>query len=442
MPPERILDRSILRRLGPGSTSRLAARFAGLLLILAVLSACAPRPAATAPRGTAPTTSTATPAPTPSQAAEAFQSQCTLVSLVPTPGPTEVSLIPVPGDEDWIRGPDTARVTITEYSDFECSFCARLAPILDQLQQAFPQDVRVVFRHFPLTEIHPNAPLAAQAAEAAGLQGKFWEMHDLLFAEQASWAALDPADFEEYLKEKSGTIGLDAGRFAEDLTRPALVEKIQAAQENGQRIGLPGTPFLLFNGKVWQGPNDLANLTNLVQIILLKDRQFTGCPPVVIDPKKEYTATLVTEKGDIVIDLYPAQAPLAVNNFVFLARNDWFDGVTFHRVVSDPNVAQAGDPSETGWGGPGYAFPDEIAPGLAFDRPGVVAMANSGPDTNGSQFFITKSAIPLLDGKFTIFGQVVEGMQVVDQLTPRDPTKTAAPPSGDPILDVIIEERG
>jgi cyclophilin family peptidyl-prolyl cis-trans isomerase/protein-disulfide isomerase len=373
---------------------------------------------------------------------EAFQSQCTLVSLVPTPGPAEVSLFPVPGEDDWIRGTDTATVTVTEYSDFECSYCALLAPVLDQLQQAFPEQVRVVFRHFPLTDLHPNAFLASQAAEAAGLQGKFWEMHDLLFAEQATWAPLDPAAFEDYLKEKSALIGLDPDRFAGDLAGAEVAGKVRTALENGQSIGLPGTPFLLFNGKVWQGPNDLASLSNLVQIILLETRQFTGCPPVVIDPQKDYTATLVTEKGDIVIELNPSKTPLAVNSFVFLAQNDWFDGVTFHRVVSDPNVAQAGDPSGTGWGGPGYAFPDEIWPELLFDQPGLVAMANSGPDTNGSQFFITKAAIPLLDGKFTIFGRVIQGMQVVDQLTPRDPTKAFALPPGDRILDVIIEERG
>jgi len=438
--PEKTPDRSWFRCSSPDFPGRLASL---LLTLVFILAACAPRSGAATALATA---SPAALAPSQTPPARAFESQCTLVSLVPTPGPAEASLFPTPdeGPEggDWIRGPDTAPVTIIEYSDFECSYCAQLAPILDQLQQAFPQDVRVVFRHFPLTDIHPNAPLAALAAEAAGVQGKFWEMHDLLFAEQATWAALDPAAFEEYIKQKPAALGLEADRFAEDLTRPALVEKVRAAIENGLRIGLPGTPFLLLNGKVWQGPNDLANLTSLVQILLLEDRQFTGCPPVVIDPKKDYTATLVTGKGDIVIELYPAQAPLAVNNFVFLARNDWFDGVTFHRVVSDPDVAQAGDPSGTGWGGPGYAFLDEIRPELAFDQPGVVAMANSGPDTNGSQFFITRAAIPLLDGKFTIFGRVVEGMQVVDQLTPRDPTQAAGLPPGDPILDVLIEERG
>jgi cyclophilin family peptidyl-prolyl cis-trans isomerase len=167
---------------------------------------------------------------------------------------------------------------------------------------------------------------------------------------------------------------------------------------------------------------------------------------MAIDPNKQYLATLKTEKGDIVIQLYPDKAPFTVNSFIFLARQGWYNGVTFHYVSDNPAVAQTGDPSATGWGGPGYTFLDEISPDLAFDRPGVVAMANMGPDTNGSQFFITRSAIPSLDGRYPIFGQVIEGLQIVDQLTLRDPSLTGAQtaeaqPDGDKILEVTILEK-
>jgi len=219
------------------------------------------------------------------------------------------------------------------------------------------------------------------------------------------------------------------------------VAKVEAARAEGDRIQLPGTPFLLINGKIWQGPTDLVNLSNLVKIIQLEKRQFTGCPEIVIDPAKQYTAPLTTEKGDIVIQLFASQTPITVNSFVFLARNGWYDGVTFHRVVSNPDVAQTGDPSGTGWGGPGYAFKDEIVEGLNFDAPGLVAMANSGADTNGSQIFITRSAIPGLDGRFTIFGKVIQGMEILGQLTPRDPSQAGDLPEGDQILKVVIEEK-
>ena len=146
-----------------------------------------------------------------------------------------------------------------------------------------------------------------------------------------------------------------------------------------------------------------------------------------------------TTRGRIVLQLYPQEAPLAVNSFVFLARQGWYDGVPFHRVIAD-FVAQTGDPSETGFGSPGYAFPDEISD-LRFDRPGILAMANAGPNSNGSQFFITYRAAPELDGLHTIFGQVLEGMDVLTALTPRDPSQTNELAEADRILKVEIQEK-
>jgi len=181
-------------------------------------------------------------------------------------------------------------------------------------------------------------------------------------------------------------------------------------------------------------------LQSTIALLALGSRQFQTCPPFEVDSSRQYTATLHTTKGDIVIQLHAAQAPLAVNSFVFLARQHWFDGVTFHRVIPD-FVAQTGDPSGTGRGGPGYIFDNEIQPDLLFDKPGVVGMANSGPDTNGSQFFITYSAQPQLDGGYTVFGQVTAGMDVVKDLTPRDPQSGGDLPAGDKILSVTIEER-
>jgi cyclophilin family peptidyl-prolyl cis-trans isomerase len=141
-----------------------------------------------------------------------------------------------------------------------------------------------------------------------------------------------------------------------------------------------------------------------------------------------------------VIELYAEEAPVAVNSFIFLAENDWFDGITFHRVLPG-FVAQSGDPTGTGFGGPGYAFGNEISPDLKFDRAGLLGMANAGPDSNGSQFFITFGPVERLDGGYTIFGQVIEGMQVVESLTPRNPEESADLPPGDQILDVTIEEK-
>ncbi|MCE1254159.1 MAG: peptidylprolyl isomerase [Anaerolineae bacterium] len=142
--------------------------------------------------------------------------------------------------------------------------------------------------------------------------------------------------------------------------------------------------------------------------------------------------------GEFVVQLYPKQAPITVNNFVFLAREGYYDGTTFHRVL-DGFMAQGGDPTGTGMGGPGYKFVNEDSD-LQFDKPGVVAMANAGRDTNGSQFFITFVARPELTGGYTIFGQVISGMDVVNAITRRDPMQSPNF-TGDVIESITINEK-
>jgi cyclophilin family peptidyl-prolyl cis-trans isomerase len=147
---------------------------------------------------------------------------------------------------------------------------------------------------------------------------------------------------------------------------------------------------------------------------------------MVIDPKKKYTATIVTPNGDIVIELFADKAPKTVNNFVFLAREGYYNGVTFHRVIKG-FMAQGGDPTGTGRGGPGYQFADEFHPQLRHNGPGILSMANAGSGTNGSQFFITFAATPHLDNRHTVFGKVIKGMDVVLKIPERDPGTARAP---------------
>jgi cyclophilin family peptidyl-prolyl cis-trans isomerase len=309
-----------------------------------------------------------------------------------------------------------------------------------QLTANYPEDVRFVYRHFPLASIHDKALVAAQAAEAAGLQGKFWEMHDFLFANYNAWAGLPADQFPGWLMENATDLGLDMDQFETDLTSDAIVAIAQNAWDYGQQIGFPGTPLVAINNIPYQGSLDYASFERIIQANKLTNRQYTSCPPMVIDPLKQYTATIVTEKGDIVLELFPDVAPMTVNSFVFLANQGWYDGVTFHRVLPG-FMAQGGDPSGSGMGGPGYAFKNEISSDLTFDRAGLLAMANSGPDTNGSQFFITYGPTSHLDGSYTIFGEVVDGMDVVEALTPRDPSQGGDLPSGDTILTIKIEEK-
>ena len=168
-------------------------------------------------------------------------------------------------------------------------------------------------------------------------------------------------------------------------------------------------------------------------------KQFAAAPPMLIDKNKHYTATVTMAKGgEFAIQLYADQAPITVNSFVFLARQGYFDGLTFHRVL-DGFMAQGGDPTGTGGGGPGYQFVNEDSD-LKFDKPGVVAMANAGRNTNGSQFFITFGPEERLNGGYTIFGQVVSGMDVVNGLRRRDPNQHPTY-AGDAIASVAITEQ-
>ncbi len=169
-----------------------------------------------------------------------------------------------------------------------------------------------------------------------------------------------------------------------------------------------------------------------------RDGMYTAAPEMTIDPSKFYYATIETELGDIKVQLFADRAPVTVNNFVFLAREGFYDNTTFHRVLQD-FMAQAGDPTGTGMGGPGYNFADEFWPGASFDRRGLLAMANAGPGTNGSQFFITFAPTPWLDGNHTIFGEVIEGDDVLSKITLRDPQGGATEP-GDLIKTITIEE--
>ena len=166
-------------------------------------------------------------------------------------------------------------------------------------------------------------------------------------------------------------------------------------------------------------------------------KQWSTPPAMQIDPKKQYKAHMETDKGTMVIELFADKTPITVNNFVFLSREGYYDGVIFHRVI-DNFMVQGGDPTGTGRGGPGYKFADEFHPSLKHDKQGILSMANAGPGTNGSQFFITHLPTPHLNGRHTVFGQVVEGLDVLMSIPARDPGNVNAPAVK--IIRVTIEE--
>ena len=323
-----------------------------------------------------------------------------------------------------------------------------MSPLLKRLADAYPNDVQIVYRHFPLPS-RPLSFIAAEAAEAAAAQGKFWEMEEKIFDNQEKFANQSEAEFRKTLGQYAQELGLDTAQFNSELESGKYKDKVQAAQDLAQQLGLPGTPFLLLNGSPW--PESMSylsynNLNGIVKYLVeLPKQQYKEAPAMQLDKNKQYTATVKTDQGDIVVKLYADKAPIAVNSFVFLAKNGWYDGVTFHRVLPD-FVAQAGDPTGLGLGGPGYEFGNEVT-GLKFDKEGLLAMANAGPNTNGSQFFITYGPTPQLDAadptkeaNYTIFGEVISGMDVARKLTPRDPTQDPDV-TGSLIKTITIEEK-
>ena len=157
-------------------------------------------------------------------------------------------------------------------------------------------------------------------------------------------------------------------------------------------------------------------------------KQWASPPAMQIDPEKTYCATIETDRGTIELELYPQHAPKTVNNFAFLAGEGFYDEVSFHRVIADFMI-QGGDPTGTGRGGPGYRFEDETRGNPLRHETGVISMANAGPNTNGSQFFITHAPQPHLDGRHTVFGKVVQGQDVVDAIR-----------QGDRMLKVTVEQ--
>ena len=388
---------------------------------------------------------TAVPTVRPTQAG--VPTTCTVLdSLLPQVAKDQQPPLAAVSETDHKIGPDNAKMTIIEYSDFQCPYCSQLAPTLTQFQLDHPEDVQHVFRNFPLTSIHDKANSAAYAAEAAGNQGKFWEMHDVIFANQDTWAAGTVEEFDTWVKDQAKALDLNTKQFEADYTSQATIDKVaedyRIATED---LALSGTPtiFLVIDGNIYGGPGDYDTLNGILKLIDLDKNRYTTCPPMVIDPAKQYTATLKTDLGDIEIELFADKAPLTVNTFVFLAREGWFDNTIFHRVISG-FVAQGGDPTGSGFGGPGYEYSNEISD-LTFDEAGLVGMANSGADTNGSQFFITYDALPDLTGSYTIFGKVTKGMDIATQFVPRDASTAQQTgerlPEGTKILSVTISEK-
>ncbi len=395
-----------------------------LLVSAFILFSCAPAPTTTNPPLPAISVATSSPLSMP----------CTILHVPATPEALGAEF----GDRGHIAGPANAPVTIVVFSDYQCPACAFLAVSLKQIRLTHTNDVRLIYINTPISSRDKDA-LAIQAVESADLQGKFWEMHDLLFEKQSEWSPLAPAAFEAWAMQQANNLGMDLTKFQADFHGKTVADRLKQAVQSS--AAQPLSPPILFvnSASRYTGLADFASLDAVVRMEALAARQFTTCPSWVIDPLKQYLATLHTAKGNVVIQLFADKAPLAVNNFVFLARRGWYDDITFYKMVPD-FIVMTGDPSETGMGNPGYLFTTEISANLHFDQPGLVAMDNSGPDTNGSRFLITLAPAAQLYGQYTIIGKVLTGMDVLSALSLRNPQPGVYLSQGDKLINVIIQE--
>lgn len=380
-------------------------------------------------------------APTPTRAPLTATIAPNPITLVPTSTPEKL------GAADHIFGPDKAFLTIAVYSDFQCKQCVDVARSLIAIQDRYKDDVRIIWRHFPQKN-NNNARLAAQASEAASDQDRFWPMHDLLFVKQAEWSNLPSDQFRAKLSEYAKLIGIpDMNTFNTTLDTHRYAQLIEVAYQEALALGFKGVPALLFNGIPYDSRIDEYALDDYTRLRLLEKRWFKKAPTLLVNLDHHFTATLVTEKGDVEIELLPKAAPVAVNNFIFLARQGWYDNITFHLVT--PILVETGDPSGSGLGTAGYNIVDEFDSGMLLDREGLVAMVNSFDqglqNSASSQFFITLA--PWQPVEYTkhhsIFGRVTKGMDVLRKLRPRNPfdeTHDPNPPPGDKLITVKILE--
>lgn len=380
-----------------------------------------------------------TTAPAPTPLPRVPPRPTVIVTRAPTPIPADV------GAADHDLGPESAYLRIAHYGDFANPATVEIARNLLIVASRYPSDVRLTWRHLP-DPANPLSQLAAAAAEAAADQGVFWPFHDLILAEQESWRALSQADFAARLPDFAARAGVgDVARFTQAVNEGRYNVLVSAAAGEARQAGLQAAPALTFNRQPYTGRIDLFGLESVARLILLEKRQFAAQPALQIDLNARYVATLQTDYGEVEIELFTRAAPVAVNNFVFLARQGWYDGITFHLVT--PELAQTGDPSGTGLGTAGYFIADESDNGLIFDREGMVAMASQRGVLNSasSQFFITYGPLPPegFNAQFTIFGQVTRGMDVLRRLRPRDASdrlRDPNPPPGDGLIRVTVSE--
>jgi cyclophilin family peptidyl-prolyl cis-trans isomerase len=364
---------------------------------------------------------------------------------LPTPAPKVAECRPYPLNvvaDDHVLGAANASTVILEYGDYQCPSCANFHSGFKTTFNALSDTVQLVYRHFPLPQ-HDKAVITAHAAEAAAIQGKFWEMHNLLFDKQAEWAEKPVSEITATLKTYAEQLQLDVAKFETDLASPAVAERVQRDAASGAAAQIQGTPTIFLDGR--QAPAEAFTAADTPEQLKTyaaeRASQLAGAstktfnftqPEQVTNKDSKYVLTITTSKGDIVAELDPALAPVNVNSTVFLAQQGYFDGAPI--VLNDPQVGAVLTGSPTAAGNPGYECDFETPARGAMTTPGVVALY--GGDKTAPQFIFTYSTTQELDGRFSVIGQITNGLDVVQSLIVGEGAT-----KGDTITSVKVEEK-
>lgn len=346
--------------------------------------------------------------------------------------------VPAITDADLVVGPDDATYTFITYSNFTCSHCANLEPVLVALQELYPQDVRLVFRYVTTGSI---STLSAQAVEAADLQGKFAEMKDAIFAAQATWWEFSDDEFRAWLDERAAELGMDVDQFNTDMEDENISNKIIFNRSQVDDLGITGTPTMFVNNRQYSPYQDrsIFTLATLVRVMEISDQQLESCPSVDTSFDADLQAVISTTQGDIVVDLYEDQAPNTVAYFKYLADNGWYDNNDI--FISTDEYIVSGDPSDTLYGGPGFVFYNEISEGTMDEEGLLVSFNRLGTGYNSGLFMLTKGAVTDFSGDISIFGKVIEGMDVLNSFSEHIYSLDSADWVFDTILSITVQEK-
>ncbi len=345
--------------------------------------------------------------------------------------------VPPVTDADLSYGPASAKYTFIIYSNFTCSHCANLEPILVALQALYPQDVRVILHYVTTGD---NSNIAAQAAEAANIQGKFSEMKDVLFENQATWYYYTADEFRSWLADQATSFGMNVEQFKTDLDSETILNKIDENRAKVDELGILGTPTIYVNNRLYSQSRSIATFAIMLNVMGISDRLLGSCPSINTDFSKDLQAVISTTKGDIVVDLYEDKAPNTVAYFKYLAENGWYNNDNFFISTSEYSIS--GDPSNTLYGGPGFAYFNELSTDQTLNEAGLLASFNQlGTGYNTGVFMLTKGVVTDFTGEFSIFGKVIEGMDVLNALTDRAFSLDSAAPFYDSITSITIVEK-